>query len=148
MYWAANALRGFKRLYPACRRHVDLAALYYRNWARTLVRARACPLWPDLVRGMVAAALLDKRPRLGVLFLFAFLGLFRVSEALHVTYASLQSVDANLLHVFLPDSKRAQLKGAPEVVQIRDTNVKSVLAAWVRRATSSDLISPLTLQGM
>ena len=44
MYWGANALSGFKRLYPACRRHLDLSALYYRNWTRTIVRARAFPL--------------------------------------------------------------------------------------------------------
>ena len=50
--WGSDTVSGFKRLYPACRRHLETSHMYYRNWCKTIVRVRAFPLSADLVKGM------------------------------------------------------------------------------------------------
>ena len=49
MYKAANALCGFKRLLPQCRKKLELSSAYYKNWSKTAPRKQALPLKEEWV---------------------------------------------------------------------------------------------------
>ena len=127
MYKASDALSGLKRYYPQCRKHLDISNSFYAYWLKSVPRRRAFPLPPEWVQGMAAVAFREEKPLLGLLYLCAFLGLFRVGELLTLTAGQLILLKPNLLHVSLPNSKGAQLKGSPEVVQLRDKAVIHML---------------------
>ena len=67
MYKAANALSGFKRLMPQCRKSLEVSSLYYSNWAKSVPRRRALPLKADWVRVFGSFAQVHGQPELGVL---------------------------------------------------------------------------------
>ena len=139
MHYAADALSGFKRLLPACKRHLDVSGLYYKNWVKSICRERAWPIPPDLVQGMAAAALVQQKARLAISILLCFLGLLRVSELLTLTVSDFSFLQPNLLHVTLRESKGSKRKGAPEAVQVKDIQLIraiSCLCKTVRRMKS------------
>jgi integrase len=127
--WAGDFVSGLKRLFPRCRKSLDIAGSFYKNWAKATVRVRAFPLSPDLVRGMASLALLDGKPRLAASFLIAFAGLLRMGEVVQLKAAQINCLKPNLAIItFLGTaSKGAQLKGQPETVLIRDPVLVQVL---------------------
>ena len=144
MYKAADALSGLKRYYPQCRKHLDVSHAFYSYWAKSVPRRRAFPLPPSWVQGMAAVAFREDKPVIGLLFLCAFLGLFRVGELLTLTAGQVHRLRPNLLHVSLPNSKGAQLKGSPEVVQLRDMSVIRLLTQRCSTIQPFDLIFPVS----
>ena len=70
--WGSDTVSGFKRFYPACRRHLETSHMYYRDWCKTIVRIRAFPLSADLVKGMAAVVYTEQQPKVGAAFLFLF----------------------------------------------------------------------------
>ena len=110
MHWAADALSGFKRLLPSCKRHLNISNLYLKNWTKCLTRERAIPLSASLVQGMAAAAFTKQKPRLAVSFLLSFLGLLRVSDVLSLTVSSLVFLRSDLLHLIFPEAARGRFK--------------------------------------
>ena len=81
--WASDFVCGLKRLYPKCRRQLETASAFLRNWQRATVRTRAMPLTLECVQAMAAVALVRKRPHMAQALLLGFAGLLRVCELLH-----------------------------------------------------------------
>jgi integrase len=140
MYMAADALSGFKRLYPSCKRHLDTSNLYYKNWTRSIIRVRALPLSPVLCKGIVSVAICKQKPRLAVAFLLAFLGLLRVSEVLQLRVCNIVFISPVAVHLVLEDTKGAKRSGAPEAVQIRDSQAVYALRKLVNGLSAEDLV--------
>ena len=80
--WANDFLCGIKRLYPKCRRKLDISSHYFSLWTKTVSRTRAIPLTEDLVKGMAAVSLMRGSPRFAACLLLGFVGLLRTGELL------------------------------------------------------------------
>ena len=140
MHWAADALSGFKRLLPSCKKHLDVSSSYIRYWGKSVPRQRALPLSPELCKGVAAVAIARHKPRLGLAFIISFLGLLRVSEVLNLKAKHILFVHAELVHLVIADSKGATRKGCPEAVQVRDKAVVAALRRVVSNFLPDDLV--------
>jgi integrase len=138
--WAGDFISGLKRLFPSCRRHLETTSLYYRNWVKATVRVRALPMSQELIRGMAAMAIIDKRPRFAAALLIGFCGLLRVGEITQLESHQVKILSAHLAIIFLPDSKGAKLKGHSESILIRDNTLVSILQNLQGNALESDLL--------
>ena len=140
-HWAADLISGFKRFYPKCRRHLETASLYHKNWLRVTVRTRALPASLDLVLGMAAVALLQGDPRLAFVVLLGFAGLLRAGEIVALTVRQLRLCGGgSLLVVTLPDSKSAKRKGSAEQVTVFDPLVLQLAMVVLRGLRPNDFI--------
>ena len=81
---------GIKRLYPGCAAHIPTVAKYYCNWERSILKKRAIPFSPDLLRGIVVFLFVIDEPGLAVGYLLGFLGLLRIDEILSLTAKQIQ----------------------------------------------------------
>ena len=116
-----DLVSGLKRLYPRCRRHLEISSSFMRNWTKALHRNRALPLPKDLLLAMAAAALLKGKPRLSLALLIGFLGLLRTGEILALNKAMLSvHGDGSLLVITLPETKSGHRRGECEHVLIYD----------------------------
>ena len=140
MHWAADALSGFKRLLPSSKRHLDISSSYIRFWGKSVPRQRALPLTPELCKGIAAVAIARQKPRLGLAFILAFLGLLRVSEVLNIRAKHILFLHVELVHLVVADSKGAKRKGCPEAVQVRDRAVVAALKRVVLQLLPDDLV--------
>ena len=137
-YWATDLISGLKRFCPKCRRHLEVASLYHKNWLRVTARTRALPASLDLVLGMAAAALLDSSYRLAFSILLGFVGLLRAGELVGLTGRQLALYGGgSLLVVSLPESKSAKRSGSAEQVTVADPLVLK-LAAVVLKSVRRD----------
>jgi hypothetical protein len=132
--WAQDCLSGLKRLFPTCRRHLDMATLYYGNWVKATKRTKALPLTPDMVRGMAAYSLVKGNISFAVTLLLMFAGLLRVGESLGLKLSHINCVKDNLAIVSLWFSKGAVRTGEPEVVFIRDRSLVAVIKSLKKGA--------------
>ncbi|CAK0819451.1 unnamed protein product, partial [Prorocentrum cordatum] len=83
--YAATFVSGLKRLYPKCRKRLDIATQYCKNWTNTLRRKRAMPLPANVVVGMAGMAYAFGEDWIGISFLVGFFGLLRTGELLGLT---------------------------------------------------------------
>ena len=119
-----DLVSGLKRLYPRCRRHLEISSSFMRSWAKALHRNRALPLPKDLLLAMAAAALLKNRPRLAFALLVGFLGLLRTGEILSLKKDMLSiHGEGSLLVVTLPETKSGRRRGECEHVLIYDKSI-------------------------
>jgi integrase len=140
LYWAGDFVSGLKRLYPACKRHLDTTKLYYDNWVKVTPRRRAFPFTLDLIRGVAALALIDGQPRLAGAFLVCFAGLLRVAEVMHLKQEDVKFLNPRVVVLLLPESKGAKRKGQTESVMIRDPTLVKILAFCVKTCGSDGLV--------
>ena len=138
-------MSGFKRFYPACRRHLETSHMYHRNWCKTIVRISAFPISADLVKGMAAVAYTEQQPMFGAAILLAFFGFLRVSELLQLRVAHFKFTSKDLLRFVLVNTKGTQLKGSPEVVQIVDLVLIVALTSLMKSTLADDLVFPFFL---
>jgi integrase len=121
--WAGDCLAGFKRCYPPCRRKLETASAYYKNWLKATKRIQALPLSPAMVQAMASFCMISGQTRLGAGLLLCFVGLLRVGELIKLRMGDVNCLRDDLAVVTLPDSKGAKRKGKPESVIIRDVSV-------------------------
>jgi integrase len=125
--WAGDCLAGFKRFYPPCRRQLETANAYYKNWCKSTKRIQALPLTPALVQAMASFCMIEGQIRLGAGLLLCFVGLLRVGELIKLRMGEINCVRNDLAVVTLLDSKGAKHKGKPEFVMIRDESIVHIL---------------------
>ena len=56
VHFANDLISGLKRLYPKCRKSLETASAWARNWTKSLSRTRATPISRELVMGMATVA--------------------------------------------------------------------------------------------
>ena len=78
--WAEHFLSGMKRLHPESKPALDTAQLYYNNWRKSVTRVKAFPYTMQMVLGMASTLVNEGLPRLAVVVLLAFVGVFRLGE--------------------------------------------------------------------
>ena len=69
MYLGTNAMSGLKKLYPSCRKTLEVSSQLLKNWGRTLVRDRAIPLPAQFTRALAAVAIRQGDEKFGVALL-------------------------------------------------------------------------------
>ena len=89
---------------------------------------------------MAAVAYTEQQPKFGAAFLLAFLGLLRVSVLLQLRGAHFKFISKELLRLVLVNTKGAQLKGSPEVVQIVDLVLIAALTSLMKNRLADDLV--------
>ena len=57
MYLGTNAMSGLKKLYPSCRKALEVSSQLLKNWSRTIIRERAIPLPFQFTKALAAVAL-------------------------------------------------------------------------------------------
>jgi integrase len=141
-YKAGYFISGLKRLYPESKHALNSATAFYKNWLKLINPQRAWPVSSSLVRAMAVILWRQHRVVMSSLFLVAFVGLFRIGELLEVIPSDLQFCNAELIIVSLRRSKGALRRGAPELVQLRDRSLCSLLRVLVRRVPLGSKIFP------
>ena len=131
--YAGGFISGLKRFYPSCRRHIETAGLFFRNWKRGLSIRQALPIPADVLCGMAGIAFARGSPRTAVALLFGFCGLLRTSEIGTLMVKQLSFLGGgSLLVISLPDSKGAKRKNIVEQVVIYDRKVINFVAEALR----------------
>jgi integrase len=136
--WAGDCLAGFKRFYPACRRKLETACAYYKNWLKATKRIRALPLSPSMVQAMASFCMISGRVRLGAGLLLCFAGLLRVGELINLRLGDINCIRDNWAVLTLPDSKGAKREGKPESVIVRDVALIRMLFKCKAEGRDSD----------
>lgn len=132
--WASDAVCGFKRFYPKCRKSLQISSSYLRNWTRSVSRTQALPLTPDIVMSLTVFALLRGETRLAVAFILGFSCLLRTGEIVSLTVNQFTFLGGgSQLHIALPDSKGAKRVGRPESVILKQAHI----VQFVRKATQN-----------
>lgn len=121
--WVTDFVSGMKRLYPKCRRKLETASAYMRNWQKATVRTRALPLSSEMVRGMAAVAIQKGQPQLALILLVGFAGLLRAGEMVELKWKDVTIYRPDLAVLVFAESKGAQRKGQAETVFIRDARI-------------------------
>ncbi|CAK0908038.1 unnamed protein product, partial [Prorocentrum cordatum] len=143
--WAIDLVSAMKRYYPKCRKKLNIASLYLKNWARVTERRRAIPASRDLVIGMAVAALFERKVRLAFGILLSFVGLLRVGEIIGATGRQLAVFGGgSLLTLALPDSKGAKRTGDTEQVTVYDPLVLKLAAIITSNTEPNEKILQLT----
>ena len=140
---AANVLSGIKRFIPRARRCLDIASLFYSNWAKITPRKRALPLKAEWAQAFSSYVFAQGHPTMSLLILVGFLGFFRIQELLHMQFSQLLWTADDCCYVVITDSKGAKLKGEAEHVRLVDAGLLRVLRAWGSKARPYDLIFPV-----
>ena len=144
-YWATDLISALKRFYPKCRRHLEIASLYHKNWLRVTVRTRALPASLDIVLGMAAVALIESSTRLAFIILLGFIGLLRAGELITLTGRQLALYGGgSLLVVSLPESKSAKRSGSGEQVTVVDPLVLKLAAVVLKSTRPEECVYPGT----
>ena len=125
-----DAVSGLKRLFPQCRRHLDLSELYMRNWRRAVHRVRAVPLHFELAQGIAGAAILLEDYTFAAVLLTGYLGLLRSSEMHKLRPVDFAFFGApHMCVVTLKETKTGKRANVDEHVQIYDRGVLEFLKA-------------------
>ncbi|CAK0801547.1 unnamed protein product, partial [Prorocentrum cordatum] len=120
--YAADAVSAVARFCPGARAAIPTTRQCLRNWDTVLVLKRAFPVFKELARAMVGAALAYDRADLAALVLAGFLGLLRLAEIESVTPSQIHTnPDERTAIIVLPDTKGAKKAGGVEHVIIQDT---------------------------
>ena len=123
LYWAADFLSGFKRYYASSKYALDEAQLYYRNWATSIVRQKACPFPLEFIQVMIAVAVSEGSFELATLCLLAYVGLFRLGELFGLRLGQIDVVNDQFCLITLYSSKTT----GPVAISIRDVTIINVL---------------------
>ena len=134
--WITDFISGMKRLFPRCKRKLETATSYMRNWQKATVRVRALPLSADLVCGMAAVAFRKQQPELGLALVLGFAGLLRAGEIVNLRLQDVTILRPGLAVLAFADSKGAQRKGQPE--SVFSTDAKLVEALRRRKDSEAD----------
>ena len=141
--YAGDFISALRRYYPACRRHVETAGLFFKNWKRGLSLRQALPIPADILCGMAGAAIAEGSPRTAVTLLIGFRGLLRTSELVNLKKNQISIVSCgSLLVISLPDSKGAKRKHITEQVLIHDKNIIAFTRQLVQQLDDEECILP------
>ena len=140
LHWAGDFLSGLQRLCSGTVKQVPKVAKYFNNWSKCVVRKRAIPLSPELLRGMVIYLFVLNEPRLALGFLFGFLGLLRIEEILGLQFKHVHITRSRWAILSFPDSKGSKLKGEPETVIIKDRLVVGALSKLLDKSGPEDFV--------
>ena len=138
--WASDFLCGLKRLYPFCRKYLESANQYHRNWAKAVVRRRACPLPWKVVKGMIGMALIEGRRELGLALYLGFAGLFRASELIFLRLGHIKIMGEARAIISLRESKTAVRMANAESVIIKDACLVNLLRCRIDAGRSDELL--------
>ena len=140
--YATTFVSGLKRLYPKCRKRLDIATQFCKHWTKTLRRKRAMPLPANVVVGMAGLAYAFGEPRVGISLLVGFLGLLRTGELLSLTVGHIKIASPRLCIVSLPGSKGSHQKGFDETVLLHDPVVVGLLRNVVTHLRPDERLFP------
>ncbi|CAK0803465.1 unnamed protein product [Prorocentrum cordatum] len=140
--YAITFVSALKRLYPKCRKRLDIASLYCKSWTRTVHRRRALPLPANVVVGMAGLAFAFGEDRVGISFLIGFLGLLRTGELLSLTVGRIKIASPHVCVIALPGSKGSHQKGFDESALIHDPVAIALLRKVVEQLPADERLFP------
>ena len=139
---ASDVVCGFKRLYPKCRKSLQISAGCLRNWNKNVSRTQALPLMSDILMSLVVVSPMRGETRLALAFLFGCTCLLRTGEIVSLTRRQPTfSGGGTQLHIALPGSKGAKRLGRPASAMLKQPHIVKFIAKAVEHMEPSELIS-------
>lgn len=137
--YSGHLLSALKRFHPELRLKLPNSSQLYRNWTRAYAPKRAVPASWELVEALIAKAMANQMPKLGLLLGVAFHCMLRTSELLSLTHGHIMVHDSQqAMSVVLPTSKTSE--GNPQVLQVEDPVLISMAKELLRRKRKQQLI--------
>ena len=106
-----------RRLHPESKPSLDTAQLYYNNWRKSVTRIEAFPYTMQMVLGMASTLVNEGHPRLAIVVLLAFVGVFRLGELFVLKLHQIDVVTDNFCIITLENTKASS---GPVSVIVRD----------------------------
>jgi integrase len=139
---AGDVLSALQHRIPSLKRNLNGSWRLFTAWNRHEMPSRAPPL-PEFVALAIAGVLHAwQRTDAALLVALAFYGFMRTGEMCTLIRGQMEfAIDLSFVVLFLPDSKGAQRKGAPESILIRHSPLARCLKALLRNLLPGDRLA-------